>query len=358
MAGCGLLTYGPTQEVEIRTDPEGATASFRGATITTPGKVRVPRHKGVFVLRVSKRGYHPACKIVVFDKDALLVVLDSLPAAIPLGLDTMAGSWPGAYPSPLEVTLTPAEGTEPIEFLPSDDEIVRARLSRARTDLCDQGAGPLETWRATYEVALVSVDRPDRTSDEYGPAVRSEKVRWAHRSVRSFIYEDADIELRVLPEVDQIGVKIRNVTPYAAKVLWDDAAFVDLDATSHRVVHSGVSDADRGHAQPASVVAPRKVLEDVIVPVNRVGDISDGLPRLPIAGPSHRECSESEEHFESAARDGVGKSFEILLPIEIAGTMRRYALHFQIEKVDFQSARSCPSPPPPSRDTRIRVTGW
>ncbi|MCL4810562.1 MAG: hypothetical protein KJ062_22600 [Thermoanaerobaculia bacterium] len=58
--GCASLVYPSHDDVQVVTDPPGATATCGGARVVTPGTLRISRRKtDSVVVRVEKEGYEP-----------------------------------------------------------------------------------------------------------------------------------------------------------------------------------------------------------------------------------------------------------------------------------------------------------
>src|SRR5512140_1603577 len=56
-SGCATMFLRQTQELEVVTDPPGATATTGDASVATPGKLNVRRQKGEVVIRIEKEGF-------------------------------------------------------------------------------------------------------------------------------------------------------------------------------------------------------------------------------------------------------------------------------------------------------------
>jgi hypothetical protein len=140
-SGCHLLVNGNSQTVHIDTTPSGAAASFGGLEFTTPATLHMNRRDAYAVLRASKEGYAPRCELVKAESTGfskMLTVIDSIPAALGLAIDGIAGSLQGPFPETISLTLEPAGPDEDAQALPSDEEILSA-WDRGAHDLCQSG---------------------------------------------------------------------------------------------------------------------------------------------------------------------------------------------------------------------------
>jgi hypothetical protein len=357
--GCGLVFQGINQTVRIRTDPSGAKGSFAGAPFdSSPVELTVRRKKSDAVVRASKDGYHPTCVVVKQGSARALVLFDSIPVPLGLLFDAIIGTLPGKYPENISLTLTPvAKGGEPIQ-LPSDAELLAAH--ERHFVVCQPPAPPEEFWTAWFGMRLASVDRPAEPGRRYGAVERVGRIVREERAFSKFVYKDSNIGLTVVPVKDGIEFKLENLTSHAEKIVWDDVVFVDFDKTSHRVMHSGVRYIDRSLSQPPSVVAPKNLLKDIILPINRVSEASTaGFVHNPLFGTLIRECAnESEAQFQARVEQLKGMPFGVLLPIEIAGVVNEYMLNFEIETVDLGKERGCPTRSSVAAQETIQRGDW
>lgn len=345
LSGCGLVFQGTTQTVHIRTDPPGAKGAVGEVQFdSSPVELTVPRKRRGAVVRASKDGYHPACLVVQRENDfRLLRFLDCVPFPLGLLLDAIFGTLPGKYPENISLSLTPVgKGDQPRQ-LPSDADVMEAQ--RRHFVVCQPPGPSEEIWTAWFGMSLASVDRPAEPGRRYGAVERVGQIVREERDFPKFVYKDSNIGLAIVPVKEGIEFELENLTSHAEKIVWDDVVFVDFDKTSHRVMHSGVRYLDRSLSQQPSVVAPGKLLKDIILPINRVSDATTvGFVHDPLFGMLVRECSgESEARFQGRAESLKGAAFAILLPIEIAGVVNEYMLNFEIGTVTLHKERGCPT---------------
>lgn len=100
---------------------------------------------------------------------------------------------------------------------------------------------------------------------------------------------------------------------------------MDVFKKAHRVIHSGVRYIDRHRPQPDSFVPAKTELDDAIYPsdhitYNSVHGYWEKIPLFPEA---------------PMARLLKGKTFSIILPLEIAGQRKEYNFVFMIKDVFF-----------------------
>lgn len=59
LGGCATVFHGPRRKVQIFTEPEGATATVDGQSVTTPGVLVLPCKARNAEIRIEKEGYAP-----------------------------------------------------------------------------------------------------------------------------------------------------------------------------------------------------------------------------------------------------------------------------------------------------------
>lgn len=116
LSGCATVMNGPNQDLEVKSEPDGATAKLtNGYTCTTPCKVEVPRRNDMRV-DIKKDGYKPTY-VLVQSKLGGATFGNLIAGGIVGGLvDSSNGSSKKLSPNPVSVKLV-AEGASGEEML-------------------------------------------------------------------------------------------------------------------------------------------------------------------------------------------------------------------------------------------------
>jgi len=194
----------------------------------------------------------------------------------------------------------------------------------------------------TYSLRLDSVERPKEAKERWGEFAKLEVSE-----EKKYHYEDdlIDSYLVVLP--DRIAFEIKNKTDHSIKLIWDDAAFIDLDGRASRIMHGGVKYVDRNASQPSSMIPAHGKFTDVILPTDRIfyregyyGTVVSqpgGWKHLALIQPQLeliRETSDANvtvtDTLKANATNNIGKKIGILLPLEIQGTTNEYTFWFKV----------------------------
>lgn len=107
MLGCATVLHGPSQTVEITSNPPGARVAILpdGVEWVTPAEVELSR-RWVRTLVIEREGYRPTT--IYLDRD--LSEVSSLLGAGP-GLDHTTGAMYRLFPASIHVELAPIETT-------------------------------------------------------------------------------------------------------------------------------------------------------------------------------------------------------------------------------------------------------
>ena len=186
---------------------------------------------------------------------------------------------------------------------------------------------------AHYNISLVEVERPADTKERYGKQTISQLE--GSEGVVKYLFEDDLIKTIWLVTPYGISFDLHNKSDHSVKIIWDEAVYVDNSGRSMRVMHSGVKYAERNNPQLPTVIVRKGMVKDSIHPTDYVffvegknGGWSEGLLFGPISSKLSRELEAAKEH--------VGKSIQVLLPIEIEGIVNEYIFRFKINDVQIE----------------------
>lgn len=182
-------------------------------------------------------------------------------------------------------------------------------------------SGCLEVPR--YSFSLEKVERPKETRERYG---EKENI---FMEENKYGYEDGLIKIVFFPTTRKIDFSIRNKTSHSIKIIWDEAAYIDEDNSSHRVMHYGVKFISRNEPQAPGVVAAGGTLEDMVYPTDYVY-YSNGWEQRSLFPNTGRRFSETETEYENRITSFSGKRFGILFPLQIEGVTNEYTFIFRI----------------------------
>lgn len=185
------------------------------------------------------------------------------------------------------------------------------------------------SYQGFYNVGLQEVERPENTKERYG---ESKIVNFQEEGKTKYSYEDEMIKIVWLPLSTQFAFTLQNKTDHSIKIIWDEAVYVNENSSSGRIMHSGVKYIDRNNSQPPTVVVKNANIDDMIVPTDKVTYIS-GVGWS--TNPMFPNRAMTQEELNILSQGYIGKTVQVLLPLQIEDTVNEYIFSFKVE--DFVS---------------------
>jgi hypothetical protein len=217
-----------------------------------------------------------------------------------------------------------------IVLLMGCDSSYRTKSSSPRTQ---------KVANARYDITMIAVEK----------SVGSQKILEEQRietvvegGVTRYRSEDNMVRIEWRPAPVDIEFAVNNKTDSPIKIVWDEAKFVDEKGISHRLIHSGISYEERKLPQPPTVIAGGINLQDFIHPLDyfqwkeirgmrsdKQQGYWDRTPFLPT------QTKGTAEELRVKASAFVGKTFQVILPLEISNVRIDYLYTFRITNVDI-----------------------
>jgi len=190
------------------------------------------------------------------------------------------------------------------------------------------GCAALTYHNFNYDMSLQEVRRPAEAQERYG----EQKIFLSEKD-KNYVFEDEMVKIAWLLTPGKIGFILQNKTEHPVRIIWDEAAYVDENGETHRVMHSGVKYINRDQSQPPSVVVQNGKLSEVIIPTDYISYVS-GWSEQPLFPTG--DMGELEKLKESS-RVYIGKTFQVLLPIQIEGKTNDYVFIFKINDIKIET---------------------
>ncbi len=203
------------------------------------------------------------------------------------------------------------------------------------------------TYSASYKLSLSRVERPEKATSRYG----QQKIDIISDSKYKYIFEDEMVRILWMVNSRTIAFSVRNNTDHSIKIPWDEAAFIDEKGSSHRIMHSGVKYTDRSSPQAPSIIVRKSSVEDIVFPVDYVywsegTRYSAGEWKERSFFPDFNFNSKlllgeysSFTSFEQAAKSNIGKTIQVLLPLQIEDIINDYIFAFTVDVVCKEETR-------------------
>ena len=185
---------------------------------------------------------------------------------------------------------------------------------------------------AVYDIGLTGVERPVDATERYGETTIA-KVDTG--KVGKYVFTDDLVRIVWSFTPSQISFDLLNKTDHSIKIIWDEAAYLDANGQSHRVMHGGIKYTDKEKPQPPSVVVRGGRVHDIIVPTSYVNYESKEY--------GYGSAWNEERFFEPTAaetprplekaKDHIDKVVQVLLPLEVQGVVNEYLFMFKVNDV-------------------------
>lgn len=194
------------------------------------------------------------------------------------------------------------------------------------------------TYEASYSISLSKVERPEKSSKRYGQQ-KIETISSTESNKYKYVFEDNMVKVFWIVTNRDISFSIQNKTDYSIKIPWDEAVFVDEKRSSHRVIHSGVKYSETANPQTSSIIARKTSIEDTVFPVDYIVWLEGSKEWVNkpffLTGDLHGPYSPGKyatyESFEEAAKSNIGKTIQVLLPLQIEDVINDYIFSFSVE---------------------------
>jgi len=196
-------------------------------------------------------------------------------------------------------------------------------------------------YSAQYSFSLSNVERPEKASQRYG----QQKIDTLSQKQYHFYFEDDLVRVLWSVSSNNISFYLQNKTEHSIKIPWDEAAFIDENGSSHRVMHSGVKYNDREQPQAPSIIARKSSIEDLAFPTDYVEwkegseytsgkwDEKSFFPDFDYHSKYSSGTYPSFESFDQIAKSNVGKTLQVLLPLQIEDVVNDYIFSFKVDSV-------------------------
>ena len=189
--------------------------------------------------------------------------------------------------------------------------------------------GMLKT--ANYDIGMEEVERPSNSNERYADA---EIIKQDSADISKYVYADSLISITWIPTASKFGFQLENKSEFSMKIIWDEAVFVNSNGESMRVMHSGVKYIDRNSPQPPTVIVRGGKVSDIIIPTDNVYYVSGQYGGWREKGIFEPYSEFSIEKLKPA-KNHIGKKVQVLLPLDIKGTVNEYIFTFKVNDVEL-----------------------
>ncbi len=141
-----------------------------------------------------------------------------------------------------------------------------------------------------------------------------------------FSYKDNIISAEWKIGVSELILSVENLSSKTIKIIWDDAAFIDIDRTATRIMHTGTKYSDRNNFQPPTIIPKKTFVIENIVPTNNVYMTDHTW----VEGKLFIYVT---YNYKETVNTFTGKHVKLLIPIVTGNEMIEYIFDFKIRSV-------------------------
>lgn len=134
-------------------------------------------------------------------------------------------------------------------------------------------------------------------------------------------FEEENFFLSFAPTHENINLLFTNRSSRFIKINWDEAAYVDKDGVSHRLITKGVKYEDKDRPQTPTMVAPKSRVSESVLPADNVYQKYLRWQARPMF-PELTDITVIDQWDRT--------TFRLLLSLEIDGQRRPYEFEFKV----------------------------
>ena len=175
-----------------------------------------------------------------------------------------------------------------------------------------------EVWKddlaINYVFQLSKVEKPSNPTIKYG---KTKTIKEADKNITKYSYIDNNISILIYGTEEGFYFRLKNVSQFTQKLIWDEAVYVDFDNCMSRVIHNGIKFVDRESSQPTSTIIKGAYLEDEAIPTSSI----------------YYDNTKSDWQIKSLfpqTPNLKGLKVRLMLPIKIKNVTNEYIFEFDL----------------------------
>jgi hypothetical protein len=189
-----------------------------------------------------------------------------------------------------------------------------------------------EALSGHYVSSLKQVEKPDNPEIRYGKTQIIDETS-KNNFVAKYWYEDNILSIVILGDSKGFSFELKNISDNSFKVIWNEAAFIDMEGNTSKIMHKGIKYSQREGDQPATTIIKDAKIQDMIYPIDNVYYDEDGK-EWGVKSIYHKIDWLMEgvlgNQPDPTSYEGVVK---LMLPIQIKDVVNEYIFVFDIKYV-------------------------
>lgn len=184
--------------------------------------------------------------------------------------------------------------------------------------------GCLTSQGVSYNVGLDQIERPSDVEERYGEYTVTEQDT---TDGTKYIYEDELLSAGWLYAGNMVFMSVENKTDHSIRILLNEGAFVMPSGSSQRILTGSMSYAERNEEVQPLIIPRGASSSTYLVPADNMDfNSTTGLSIGSIIAPGALRAEDSP----STVEQNIGKTFSVLLPVQIQDTVNEYTFTFKV----------------------------
>jgi hypothetical protein len=223
--------------------------------------------------------------------------------------------------------------------------LIVATLTSCESSLWKQPDRPYKVANASYDISLISVEKSTGTEKVYEKQ-RIETV--LEEGIPKFYFEDEVVRIKWRLTSNDIVFVVHNKADNPVKIIWDEGKFIDAEGVTHKLLHSGIGYEERNDFHPPTIIYAKDTLEDFVYPADCWQKEESGRKSHKNQGHWKRssflptQVRGTAEELRTKAEPFVGKTFQVILTLQINGVRTDYVCTFIVNNVDVTEKEQQP----------------
>jgi len=166
--------------------------------------------------------------------------------------------------------------------------------------------------------------------------------------IPKFYFEDEMVGIKWRPTPNDIVFVVHNKTDNPVKIVWDEGKFIDEEGVIHRLLHSGIGYEERNDFHPPTIIYAKNTLEDFVYPADCWQKEESGKKSHKNQGHWKRgsflptQIRGTAEELRTKAEPFIGKTFQVILALQINSVRTDYVCTFIVNNVDVTEKEQQP----------------
>ena len=159
----------------------------------------------------------------------------------------------------------------------------------------------------TVDDSLIGVEKPENEAIMYGNTTIV-----TEDDIAKYSYVDNVLGIQIINDGEKFAFSILNLSDNTLRIIWDEAAFVDVNGSTSKIIHSGIKYNEIEKAQIPSIIVKGSKISDIAIPTNNIE--------------YNKKLGWNIKKMFKPKQEGI---VALLLPVQIKGVTNEYLFVFK-----------------------------